>query len=380
MRFETEAKRSALEPGLYWETLDRGLALGYCKGTRTCSWWRREFVGGRYRKGRFAEVADGGLDADGDRVMTYRQAAQATFDWSVRDMDKALRGLTVGDLVDAYIRHYEINTADATYSNSVIARRWIGDDLRSILVADLKTSDLVRWRDDLVAVGGLEQSSANRVWTVLRAALNYGHEKMGVTDKDRWTRIKPFGRTNKPKAEYLTADEARSLTQVMPADFQRIALASLYTGGRYGELRKMQVEHVDLSRAKVEFVFTKSGKRREVPLTDEGVEHFRRTVAGRESGEPVFVKANGKPWGRGHQCYRMRKASRAAGFKRLVNFHQFRHTYASLLAQDGMNMRVLQDLLGHSDQRVTVQHYAHVCPQRRREDVIQHLPSFASGD
>lgn len=381
MRFETSAKRAALLPGLYWETLTRGLALGYRKGLRISTWWRREYIGkNRVRKESFATVADNALEADGEHILNHAQAAQATFGWSTRSVQKSLRTLTVGNVVDAYLRHYEINSSDDTLSNSVIAKRWIGNDLRSMLVADLRTYDLERWRDDLVLTGEMERSSANRVWTVLRAALNYGHQKMGVADKDRWTRIKPFGRTNKPKGEYLTVDEAIKLTRAMPADFRAISLGSLYTGGRYGELSKMEVQHVDLTRAQVEFVFTKSGKRREVPLTPAGVEHFRGLVEGRKAGQPVFIKADGKPWGKGHQIRRMMKASKDAGFPRDVNFHQFRHTYASLLAQNGISMRSLQELLGHSDQRITVQHYAHVCPQRIADEVIEHLPSFSDTD
>lgn len=377
MRLETRAKRAALSPGLYWETLTRGLALGYRKGLRISTWWRREYIGkNRVRKESFATVADNELEADGEHILNHGQAAQATFAWSTRSVQKSLRTLTVGEVVDAYLRYYETKTSDATHSNSVIAKRWIREDLRSVLVADLTTYDLQRWRDELVLGGEMERSSANRVWTVLRAALNYGHQKMGVTDKDRWTRIRPFGNTNKPKGEYLTADEAIALTLAMPADLRAISLGSLYTGGRYGELSKMEVQHVDIAGTRVEFVFTKSGKRREVPLTPAGVEHFRELVDGRKAGQPVFLKANGKPWGRGQQCPRMRKASRDANFPRLINFHQFRHTYASLMAQNGISMRILQELLGHSDQRITVQHYAHVCPQRMAADVIEHLPTF----
>lgn len=377
MQFETRAKRAALSPGLYWQTLTRGLALGYRKGLRISTWWRREYIGkNRVRKESFAAAADNELEADGEHILNHGQAAQETFAWSTRSVQKSLRTLTVGDVVDAYLRSYETNSSDATLSNSVIAKRWIRDDLRTLLVADLTTYDLQRWRDDLVLAGELQRASANRTWTVLRAALNYGHQKMGVTDKDRWTRIKPFGKTNKPKGEYLTEEQAIALTVAMPDDFRGISLGSLYTGGRYGELSKMEVQHVDIAGSQVEFVFTKSGKRRNVPLNAAGVAHFLSLIVGRKRGQRVFVKANGESWGKGHQVRRMRKASNAAGFPNPINFHQFRHTYASLMAQDGISMRILQALLGHSDQRITVQHYAHVSPPRIAEDVFEHLPTF----
>lgn len=381
MRLDSKAKRAALAPGFHWEPLTRGLALGYRKGVQRSSWYRREYMGeNQMRRQWFALADDGDLEADGDHILDHAQASQATFDWSQRSIQKNLRTLTVGDVVDAYIRHYEVESTDETLSNSSIAARWIRDDLRSTMIVDLTTYQLDIWRSKLVSDGELARSTANRVWTVLRAALNYGHEKMGVADKDRWTRIKPFGKTNKPKGKYLTLQQAIRLTSVMPADFKNLSLGSLHTGGRYSETAKMLVKHVDISRRQVEFVFTKSGKRRHVPLSQEGADHYSSLIEGRDPNDLVFLKASGKQWGRGQQMRRMRKASIAAGFPELINFHQFRHTYASLLAQNGMSMRALQELLGHADQRITVQHYAHVCPERIADEVMEYLPSFKQED
>lgn len=380
--FETEADRQIFQDGKrHWETITRTLALGYRYGVNRSSWYGREFVGGdvnRYRRKVLGIVNERGLDADGVRVLDYSQATQAAIVWWTGKLDSSVRTLTVGHVVDAYIRHYEIKSTDENRSNSAIAQRCIGPDLRRILCSDLRTYDLELWLNNLVYDGKMQRASANRVWTVLRAALNYGHEIMGVADKDRWTRIKPFANTNKPKAEYLTAKQARMLTRVMPADFKRLALAALYTGGRYRELVKMLIGHVDIPRRQVEFVFTKSGKRRHVPLTVEGTAHFESIIRGRLTGELVFLKENGKPWGNGQQWRRMNAAAKAANLGKSINFHQFRHTYGSLLAQNGISMRSLQELLGHSDQRITVQHYAHVSPERIADEVIEHLPSFSS--
>lgn len=192
-----------------------------------------------------------------------------------------MRSLTVGNVVDAYLRHYETESDDEVLSNSIIARKWIGEDLRGIRIADLATYHLQVWRDNLVLEGGVSKATANPIWTVLRAALSYGYDKMGVTDAERWKRIKPYGGTSHPRADYLTPEQAIALLNAMPADFRDLALGALYTGGRYREVRLTQVRHVNVRDGLVEFVFTKSGKRREVPLSSEGL---ALRQAGRRSG------------------------------------------------------------------------------------------------
>jgi site-specific recombinase XerD len=49
-----------------------------------------------------------------------------------------------------------------------------------------------------------------------------------------------------------------------------------------------------------------------------------------------------------------------------------------VLAQAGMPMRSVQYLLGHSDMRITVQHYAHLQPDHVATQIKDHLPSFAA--
>lgn len=381
----SKAKRSKLKPGTYWTSISKTLALGYRKGKRGSRWWAREYVGlpageirgTPYRRTSLADSNDD-AQADGRHVLDHDQAIQAAIVWSTKPTQRSTRGLTVGNVVDAYLRHYETETSDETKSNSAIAAKWIDEDLRSIRIADLTTFQLQTWRDDLVLEGEVSKATANRIWTVLRAALNYGYDKMDLSDADRWKRIKPFGGTNQPRADYLTPEQAIALLDAMPADFREIALGALYTGGRYRELRMMQVKHVNLRDGQVEFVFTKGGKRREVPLSVEGLAHFAGLVEDRDRDELVFLRADGAPWGKSHQVRRMKAAAEAAGLPHIGRFHMLRHTYASVLAQAGMPMRSVQYLLGHADMRITVQHYAHLQPDHVALQIKDHLPSFAA--
>jgi integrase len=385
----SKAKRAKLKPGTYWNSISKTLSLGYRKGVRGARWWAREFVGladgetrgTPYRRTSLADTNDGARLADGKYVLDHEQAIQAAITWSTKPTQRSLRGMSIGNVVDAYLRHYETESSDETLSNKAIAEKWVSDEFRDIRIADMTTYHLQVWRDNLVLEGKVSKATANRIWTVMRAALNYGFEKMGLADADRWKRIKPYGGTNMPRADYLTPAQAIALLDAMPADFRQLALGALYTGGRYRELRMMQVKHVNLRDVQVEFVFTKGrhgGKRREVPLSAEGIAHFGLLVEGLDRDALVFRKADGEPWGKSQQVRRMKDAATAAKLPHLNRFHMLRHTYASVLAQAGMPMRSIQYLLGHADMRITVQHYAHLQPDHVATEIKTHLPSFAA--
>jgi len=54
-------------------------------------------------------------------------------------------------------------------------------------------------------------------------------------------------------------------------------------------------------------------------------------------------------------------ACEAAKISPAVTFHELRHTYASTLAQRGVDLLTISKLLGHADVRITARHYAHLC-------------------
>jgi integrase len=59
-----------------------------------------------------------------------------------------------------------------------------------------------------------------------------------------------------------------------------------------------------------------------------------------------------------------------------VTFHILRHTYASHSLINGMTIEVLAQQLGHKDTRITMRHYAHLCPTFKQESVRRNAPSF----
>jgi site-specific recombinase XerD len=98
-------------------------------------------------------------------------------------------------------------------------------------------------------------------------------------------------------------------------------------------------------------------------------------TVGKLGSDYLFLRSDGKPWGKNHQSRPMQDACKAAKIDPPVSFHDLRHTYASMLAQQGVDLLSISKLLGHADTRITARHYAHLCDQTLR-NAVSRLPRF----
>ena len=91
-----------------------------------------------------------------------------------------------------------------------------------------------------------------------------------------------------------------------------------------------------------------------------------------------IVGRDGKPWETSEQQQPMDDACDAAKLEG-VTFHILRHTYASHALMAGMTIEVLAQQLGHKDTRITMRHYAHLCPTFKQDSIRRYAPSFGFG-
>src|SRR5262249_4879376 len=150
------------------------------------------------------------------------------------------------------------------------------------------------------------QVSANRIRTILFAALNLAYRDGKVSSDAAWRQVKPFQRVDAARIRYLTVAESQRLINAAQPDFRQLVQAALLTGARYGELARLEARDFNSDTGTLAIHQSKSGKPRHVVLTEEGVAFFARLVAGRPGGEPSLRKDDGTAWGKSHQDLRMR--------------------------------------------------------------------------
>ncbi len=220
------------------------------------------------------------------------------------------------------------------------------------------------------------KATANRVLTILKAALNHAFEEGKVARDDVWRRVKSFREADAARVRYLGVDECVRLVNACDADFRPMVRAAFYSGCRYGELAGLSVADFNPDVGTLLVREAKAGKPRHVVLADDGRRFFEAVTAGRGGDEPMFPRPDGHRWGRSHQVRRLADASHHAKIVPPANFHILRHTYASLTVMNGAPLQVVAQNLGHADTRMVERHYGHLAPSYVAEQIRAAAPSL----
>lgn len=218
--------------------------------------------------------------------------------------------------------------------------------------------------------------TANKILTILKSALNYAFSEGKVADDKNWRRVKPFERVDAPRIRYLTEAEAVRLVNACDEDFRYLVKAALLTGARYGELIRLKCADYNPDVEMLHLQETKSGKSRDVVLTEEAAAFFESVTVGLPGTAFMFLRSDNLPWDKSHQKRRLEKACKQAGISPPISFHILRHCAGSWLAMRGVPMAVIAKQLGHADERMAERHYAHLAPHYVKETIRQNFPTL----
>ena len=399
----TRTARGKLKPRAkpYWRLIEHGRHIGYRRTPRGGTWVARLYLGsGKYAETRLG-TADNITDADEVEVLNWSQTQQAARDWFVR-RQREEEGLhpdtnriwTVADAVNEYLEWYKVHRKSYTDTKQY-AEAHILPALGHIEISKLRTEQIEKWRDGIASSAPRRRSkpgaaqnygpapsdeessrsrkvTANRVLTVLKAALNRWGKRHKLTDRSAWTDAERFPGVERARHRFLEHAEAIRHINASDPVFRPLVQAALLTGARYGELAALKVD--DFKNGKLFIATSKSGKPRWVSLTDEGRQFFEGITTGREQSETLFLK-NGKPWGKSHQNEYMRRAC-LNGEIEPMGVHQLRHSYASMTVMSGLPLLILAGNLGHADTRMVERHYGHLVQSFKDRMIEEHAPKF----
>lgn len=184
----------------------------------------------------------------------------------------------------------------------------------------------------------------------------------------RWKRL--------PKS--LTTSEIRQLlvplTPETPSSLcdQAILELAYASGLRLSELRSIRLEQLQLDAGFIQII-GKGNKERVVPLGRKAIDAINRYL---EAGRPmlvskrspanVFLTRRGTPFSAVTLWLRIKRRVRHAGISRNVTPHMLRHSFATHLLENGADLRIIQELLGHANIGTT-EIYTHVASNRLRD-------------
>ena len=154
----------------------------------------------------------------------------------------------------------------------------------------------------------------------------------------------------------------------------RAVLETLYsTGMRRKELIGLKLHDLDVERGTVMIREGKGKKDRMIPIGDRAVawiEKYLREVRPELGLEPdegvLFLMNHGKPFTEGRLSHMVHAYVKASGIAKTGSCHMFRHTMATLMLENGADIRFIQQMLGHEDLSTT-QVYTRVSIRKLKE-------------
>lgn len=213
---------------------------------------------------------------------------------------------------------------------------------------------------------GQSPASADHSIKLLRRALNLAVQWEFI-EKNVLKGIKLFMVDNQVE-NYLDEDQLQRLLTVLRTDSNRtvclILMFLLSTGARLNEALTATWKNINVAGGvwKVDASLSKSKRSRSIPLNDSALWVMEQLQSKDRSPYLFPSPVTGKPYTAITRAwYRLRAK---AGVK--IRIHDLRHTFASFLVSGGRSLFEVQQILGHSDPKVTMR-YAHLSAKALQE-------------
>jgi integrase len=335
---------------------------------------------------------------DGKRKSFYgktRQEVQKAMTAALRDVQQG-RPIPVGrETLGTYIGRWlaDVVAPDlraSTYrSYEQLARVHVVPALGKLQLRDLDPARIRAFLNDKRAAG-LSPGSVLRLYALIRQVLNQAHRDGLIAEP-------PTARMKAPtvpryEAAMLTPEQARTVLNAFRGDrLEALITVALALGLRQGEALGLRWQDVDLNTGTLTVRYqlqrikgvptlvepkTKGSGRTialPAPVAEALNEHRVRQLEARLAAGSrwqerglVFTSTIGTPLDGVKVTRRFQDRLARGGLSRM-RFHDLRHSAASLLLAQGVHPRVVMELLGHSDIRLTMNTYSHVIPQLTRD-------------
>ena len=341
-----------------------------------------------------------------------------------RDVSDGIRvdsqNIMVNDLFELW-KHLKRGLKDNTYQNyCYMYTQFVAEDIGKFLIRNLKRSDIKRFYNKLVDERGLKIATIDNIHTVLHQVLELAVEDNYVRNNVSDNLLKELKQTHHFEDEHkraLTVAEQELFLEFLASEktqyhhWYPIFAVMVGTGMRVGEICGLRWEDVDVENGIIDvnhtLVYynhavngcyfnihtpkTKAGKR-QIPMLDEVKEAFRMEKAYQEFNNIkcnvsvdgftnfIFVNRFGNLQHQGtlnkalrriiRDCNEMQFTKGKKNPVLLPNFscHSLRHTFTTRLVEAGVNIKVIQELCGHTRSDVTLDIYTTVTKELKMRE------------
>lgn len=299
-----------------------------------------------------------------------------------------------------YITHWLANKNDITpetrHTNEGHLRNHIIPELGNIKLQEINVGHIQSFIGKL-KIKGIADSTIRKIFNLMQTCFKSAHRKE-IIAKNPFdlmdTGDKP--KVSKPKIDYWTKEEVKTFFSKLQHRQKLLFVLAIYCGMRRGEILGLRWNDIDLNRKQIyvrnslrpkqkltNTVKTSSGYR-SITFSDyvksEIERHYEMVLEEKQMRDDykdhdlVICQRNGEHISVGNFT-RMWKIVIKNTEMRYIRFHDLRHTCASLLLSAGVHPKVVQERLGHSSIRVTLDKYSHLMPNMQAEaaDTLENL-------
>ena len=226
----------------------------------------------------------------------------------------------------------------------------------------------------------LSNKSKAHYLTVIRSYYNFLIKENVIANNPVESIKMPSIEKKLPK--YLTVEDIDKLLNIKlikPNDYRNKAMLELLyaSGMRISELVQLKLSQIDFSESLVR-VTGKGKKDRVIPLNDvsiyflsEYIQNYRQFLLKTKDSEYVFINGFGSRISRQGFFKILKKLCLESGIEQEVSPHTLRHSFATHLLNNGADLRIIQELLGHEN-IVTTEIYAHLQNKKIKDDYNNH--------
>jgi integrase len=259
------------------------------------------------------------------------------------------------EYAEQYLNYSKTNKAKSTYNRQDrICTARLKEFFKNKYIFEITPQLIEKYKAKRLET--VSPASVNRELACLKhmytKAIEWGHLKENPAKSVRLLKEAPG------RLRYLNPDEAEKLIQACSDHLRPIVVTALNTGMRKSEILNLRWRDIDLKNRKLKVENAKNNESRIIPINQTLFQELS-VLSKNAGGEYLFPGRNGFP------LKEIKKAFHAALRQAKIedfHFHDLRHTFGSQLVMQGVDIRTVQQVLGHKEIRMTMR-YSHLSPE-----------------
>jgi len=295
-----------------------------------------------------------------------------------------VRRVSFDDIAQSWLDYVKTARKPTTYDKyQGIYKKYISPFIKDMPYKKIDNNSVKTIYSEKIRPVGMDKSTSiqKMIIIVLNQILSYGNENYNLD----LIRIKSsIPKSICPTAEIFSDDEQKKLIKYVNSDINVSKLGillCLFTGLRLGEICALRWEDIDMQRGTlnvcrtVHRVSAKNGNfktkltidlpkskssNRVIPLPDDLI-----VILNNQQNCGGYLLHSSKPTDPRTFEYRFDKMLKECGITH-KNFHVLRHTFATNCILNGMDMKSLSEILGHSSVQITMDRYVHPLMEQKR--------------